>query len=107
MIRLKFSVKLYGLQPQLVLAAQVADAIWRQHDILECWITSANDGQHKVGSKHYDGNALDFRTRNIPTDSMKHDILATLAESLGKEFDVLLESENTPNEHIHVEYDPK
>jgi hypothetical protein len=107
MIYLKHSVKLRLLQPQLVLALQVADAIWRRHDVLDCVITSANDSQHSAASLHYKGLAADLRSRNIPNVAVKEQILAELREALGGDFDVLLEALDTPNEHFHLEWDPK
>lgn len=63
-------------------------------------ITSGRDGKHMTGSLHYSGQAFDFRSRDIASADLHH-LVATLAEALGKEFDVVLESD-----HIHVEFDP-
>lgn len=64
-------------------------------------ITSWMDGKHINGSKHFSGLALDFRTR-ILTESEKHRFTQALRDELGRDFDVVLESD-----HLHVEYDPK
>ena len=37
----------------------------------DIWITSANDSKHRKGSKHYEDNALDIRTRNLSLDNFK------------------------------------
>lgn len=64
-------------------------------------ITSACDGVHMEGSKHYIGHAFDFRTYYFDkkTQYLARDFLAA---SLGDDYDVVVESD-----HMHVEYDPK
>jgi len=64
-------------------------------------ITSARDGQHMKGSKHYTGDAVDLRTRDLTKQEQK-DLWQNLVNYLGPKFDVVLESD-----HIHVEFDPK
>jgi hypothetical protein len=54
--------------------------------------------KHKVGSKHYIGQALDFRLLGAQTDTFRQ----ALARRLGPAYQVLLEVD-----HVHVEYDPK
>ena len=107
MLRLKTGVRLTDLAPQMVLALNVADALWQRYSVVECVVTSCNDSTHKTGSKHYAGRAADLRSKNLPSTSVKHAVLVELREALGPDFDVLLESELTPNEHFHIEYDPK
>jgi hypothetical protein len=73
----------------------------------DCTITSANDSRHSAKSKHYEGCALDFRTKDagmmpIPKHVMD-DIVQDIKDALNDiDFDVVLESD-----HLHVEYDPK
>lgn len=63
-------------------------------------ITSGRDGVHSKNSKHYTGDAIDIRTRDM-SDVKK--VYAMLKENVDdKLFDVVLESD-----HIHIEYDPK
>jgi hypothetical protein len=71
----------------------------------ECIITSAVDGKHMADSKHYEGLALDFRTKHV--DSWKLDELLTLVSvRLGdQDFDWLMEARDGPNQHLHVEFD--
>jgi hypothetical protein len=69
-------------------------------------ITSANDGVHQKGSFHYVDRALDFRTHHL-THDQKHAWLAATKIRLGSEYDVLLEDEDKPNEHMHAEWDPQ
>jgi len=64
-------------------------------------ITSTTDGQHMRGSLHYQGLAVDLRTRDLPLYVQKC-YYSCLKSALLKLCDVVLESD-----HIHVEYSPK
>lgn len=93
--------KLTGIKPEIVLAASIMDQVYSQYHIQDCVITSALDGVHKKGSKHYTGDALDFRTRHMPKN-IAILIVGVVQQRLGNDYDVILESN-----HIHCEYDPK
>ena len=67
----------------------------------DCIVTSLMEGKHMKGSKHYIGNAVDFRTRTL-NNAQKRIAKKLLAEGLGRDYDVVLEAT-----HFHVEYDPK
>ena len=83
----------------------------------DCWITSANDGEHcdesrgrpcpdgALHSKHYDDRAIDLRITHVllqHRQALVHD----LTYRLGPQFQVLWEKRETPEEHIHIEWDP-
>ena len=102
---LKSSVKLLGIRPEIVLAIQVTFSIYAQLGATECVITSVTDGQHQVGSAHYDGSAFDVRTKNVGIPAQA--IQEALRVALGSDYDVPLEGLGMMNEHIHVEFDPK
>lgn len=70
----------------------------------DLFVTSGNDSVHMRGSKHYTDEALDLRTHNL-TPAEKHLFKTTIQTRLGKDYDVILEDEGGPNEHLHVEYD--
>lgn len=72
----------------------------------EVLVTSGNDGSHMEGSKHYDDEALDFRTKHLTKDE-KSAFINALRRRLGPDYDVVLESPGKSNEHAHVEWDPK
>jgi len=72
----------------------------------DAWITSGNDGVHKLGSYHYLDAALDFRINTIPVEK-KPLIVTRLQARLAPQFRVLWEDQGTPNEHVHVEYVPQ
>ena len=89
---------------------QIRDASKRYGDQIllqdaECTITSANDSKHSEKSLHYNGCALDFRTKDYAGD--KQALRDRIKAALGPDFDVVLEALGEDNEHIHVEYDPK
>jgi len=100
LIILKHGVSTFGIRPELLLALVVVDAVYRKfnHD---CVVTSLSDGQHSSNSLHYKGLAFDTRTRQL-TASQKTELRDMSASALGKDYDVVLESD-----HLHVEFDPK
>ena len=106
MIHIKEGVKLNGLSVQALLAVQVANSLWHhQWPDLDLVITSGTDSKHGRASKHYIGNAIDLRTHTLPGGSMGEAATRArqwLADALGSEYDVVLESD-----HIHIEWDPK
>lgn len=64
-------------------------------------VTSLGDGQHLPNSLHYQGRAIDIRTRHVQTKDLPG-IAHELKTSLGADYDVVFEGN-----HFHVEYDPK
>jgi len=99
MIRIKQGVDLRGLSPQMALAAAVARDVYEEARC-NCVVTSGCDGTHMEGSKHYTGEALDFRTLGIAKHFVAQ-IAAGVRAALGAQFDVVLEAD-----HLHVEFDP-
>lgn len=86
----------------------IREEIWRLFPILEqlfkeigkdCWITSAGEGVHGEGSKHYVDQALDLRIWHL-TLKERQKVMNRLAPLTG--YDTVLEKD-----HIHVEWDPK
>ena len=101
-MHLKRGVKLDKLQPQMIPAMMAVDKVWYVHG-LDPTLTSGNDGKHRVGSLHYLGLALDFRTRDISSTKALF-FRDRLKEMLGDEYDVIIEYDPL---HMHIEYDPK
>ena len=109
------SISLSNLQPQMLIALMNANDLYAEWG-LPCVVTSGNDARHSKTSLHYAGQAIDIRTRNIPsifhhlaeTRQMDKAVEATdnivkkLKETLGLDYDVILESD-----HIHIEYQPR
>lgn len=90
-------VKAHGLSTNMVIALFIAHEVWKDQGA-DLVLRHALDGQHKLASLHYTGNAIDLRTWEIDAKlAAKH-----LQHRLGPEYDVVLEET-----HIHVEYQPK
>jgi len=66
-------------------------------------ITEKDGGKHMVGSLHYKGFAIDFRSWVVPYDK-RPALLAQLKRELGSDWDVI--EEHNPD-HFHAEYQPK
>lgn len=101
MISIKAGVILTGIKPEIVLAAHIVDQVYSQYGIQDCVITSGLEGKHKLHSKHYLGEALDFRTNNMP-GNIAIKITDVAQQRLGSNYDIIFETD-----HIHCEFDPK
>ena len=76
------------------------EAVFREFNV-PCIVTAGTDGVHGKQSKHYSGEALDFRIRDLKPE--QRDALVQLCKkSLIHGHDVVLE-----HDHLHVEWDPK
>lgn len=116
MLELKPGVRLDNMSPQIGLAIQVAVEAWKatlglelgeSRNTVPLVITSINDNKHSRTSLHHIGHACDIRTKTLPTATAKRWFAAEVRRRLGAEFDVILEKLGTPNEHLHIEYQPK
>lgn len=100
--KLKHGVKLAGLAPEMAIADAIVAGVYAEAGAAELVITSALDGEHMPGSRHYDGCALDYRRWEL--DGLEVEwmhILDQLRHRLGRQFDVILHGT-----HLHVEFDP-
>ena len=97
---IKNGVDLRGLTPQMAIAYIIACFVFAKHG-KPCMITSGSDGKHGPRSKHYEGNALDLRTRDFQ-QQLKVTLRDELKVALGGQYDVVLEAT-----HLHMEFDPK
>lgn len=102
MLSFKPGVKLQGLKTTILIALQVVVEVYRRYGAA-CVVTSGTDGSHGVGSLHYSGNALDFRTRHL-SRTVAIAIAGDVKAALGPDYDVVLEWNPW---HLHVEYQPK
>jgi len=95
-MRLKPGVKFDGVQAPILYALWVAEEVMG-----EATVTSLLDGQHSPHSKHYQGLAVDLRTRHLPRERIEK-VASELRSRLGDDYDVVIEKT-----HLHVEFDPK
>lgn len=65
-----------------------------------CVITSAMEGVHQNGSRHYVGRALDFRTHGMSKETIE-DLARVIRSAGGESLNVVVESD-----HLHVGYVP-
>ena len=98
-MKVKAGVDLTNMSPKAIQVVALAAPLWTALGE-EIVVTSGREGNHMKGSKHYLGEAIDFRTRYFP-DSVKRALAVCLQHRLGDAYDVVVEST-----HIHVEYDP-
>lgn len=97
------------MAPPIEWASEEAAIVYGWFGIAEMVITAIRDGQHKLGSLHARGYAIDIRTLGLPPGGVPA-ILATLKARLGACFDIVLENSTTPGAsaaHIHIEFDPE
>jgi len=99
-MKIKPGTVLAGLNLKIRPVLIAAEKIWKLNG-QELVVTSGIDGIHSAGSLHLFGLAVDFRTYYFPSQMQKELVLKELKESLGSNYDVVLE-----RTHIHVEYDP-
>lgn len=95
---LKDGVKFDGIHPRMIEALPIICAVFGSFES-PAVCTSAYDGDHMDGSRHYEGLALDWRIWYIQVDRVIHTV-EILQSELGDDYDVIQEAT-----HIHVEYD--
>lgn len=100
-MRLKAGVIIGGVAPELAFVMPAVTAVAEQY-LGGLVVTSVADGTHREGSLHYQGRAIDIRTRNARDDIDRQRAALELQACLGDQFDVVLEAT-----HIHIEYDPE
>ena len=90
----------------LVGLAELATVLGEEAQVNVIMVTSVNDGKHKKGSFHYTGNAVDVRCRFFKDEDIRRavDRFNILHDA---EFDLIWEDNGGPNEHLHLERDPR
>jgi len=108
------------MHPKIEFAKKIFSDVFEEYGV-DFVITSARDGKHMVGSKHYEGAAFDTRTKNIVSDFngvKKFDrfkgqmIFDEIKRRLGNGYDFLDKRLNKNGtwrdiQYWHVEWDPK
>jgi hypothetical protein len=104
-IKMLSKVSLRGLTPQMAAALPVVRDVFHDNEA-DCIVTCGTEGKHSHTSLHPAGNALDFRTKHLdPPTKVK--VLEGVQHGLPDEYDAILEDIRGPNEHLHVEWQPK
>jgi hypothetical protein len=108
-MRFLANVELFGLRPELAGVLSLIDEVYQAVIGEGVVFTSGTErtSNHKRGSIHYSGGAIDIRTRREKSfDQLPADVKARLRDDLvsrlTREFDVVLEPD-----HIHLEFQPK
>lgn len=97
-----------GVQPHLIrIVAALANVATSWYGTPELTITAGIDGQHQASSLHYALRAVDVRSHDIPTQSLKDLFVAQIKAELGAGYQVIVENLGSANEHVHIEYDPR
>lgn len=107
MIRMGPKARLHGTRPELTIALVVLDGILRKHGDVAMVISHGMDGVHTRASIHYAGGAEDLVFAMLLDATVKQQIVDEWKASVGQDFDVLFENPGTPNEHVHIEWQPK
>lgn len=111
MIQIKAGVRLHGLRAEVTVGIMVAEGIWMKAGTEILVITAGIEGTHADGSGgtcvsgHYDGSAVDVRTKNLLAGQAPN-VVKMLAAALGPDFFILHEDIGGANEHCHVEFRP-
>lgn len=92
-----------GVQPRLVRLVAAAINAASGLGLTSLTITAGIDGTHGGDSLHYALRAIDIRTHDQPD---KLALLAAIQHEAGPGHDCFLEAPGTPDEHIHLEFDP-
>jgi hypothetical protein len=93
------------LTPEMRVASNVVVQVWKKYGYTPV-MTSGLDGKHRKDSLHYSGYAEDWQTKDLP-DNKKYLMVKEVRAALGSQYDVLLEYDGLPDEHLHIEYDPE
>jgi hypothetical protein len=94
-----------GIAPELLLGVMVVNSIYDDLGI-DCVITSITDGKHMEHSRHYLGDAIDIRCKNIPT-RLRGDVYTLIKSSLTTDYNVVWEARGKPQEHFHISWKPR
>ena len=94
----------WGVKPETIRGMHIVANIYKSLG-KELTVTSVCDGEHKNGSKHYQGLAFDCRTwrdsTGVQMTPKEKEVLAKYCrDALGDDWDVVIEKT-----HMHVEYD--
>ena len=96
-MKLKSGTDVGGIKPEIIVAMISCLTVVPKYGPFT--ITSIVDGEHKKGSLHPEGLAIDVRTRDMKPGAAEK-CVRELQDALGLQYDVLFEGD-----HIHIEWD--
>lgn len=92
-----------GISPAIFFAISEAAVAWGVGGADELIVTALRNGQHRLGSRHFKGEGVDIRSKNLPP-VVRQSAVERLRLALGQRWKVLLESPGQENEHVHISY---
>jgi len=101
MLRCKASVRFKVLRKEVWSLFPIIEAIFIEH--LAGAVITCGTEAHGENDPHTNGYALDIRSKNLSSSTVKHTILSQLRAATGPDYTVLLESEGLENEHFHLQ----
>jgi hypothetical protein len=107
MIRIGPKARLQGIRPEINTALLALEGVLNKHGGMVMEIRHGLDGTHTRASCHYNGCAEDIVFASTLELTVKQQIFEEWKTSVGQDFDILFENPDTPNEHFHVEWQPK
>ena len=106
MIKFKPGVVIEDLPKEMYALFPILDELFAKENA-DAIITSARDGVHKKNSLHHRHRAFDLRSKHLNEDA-KMRVFSKMKTDLSPfGYDILLEALGKPNEHFHIEHDPK
>ena len=102
---IKPGAKLRGLRPEILVGLMCVQKVF-EHFGFDFVITEATGGNHMQKSLHYQGLAVDIRSKHIQDRVTKAKVLFECQDALGEEFDFVFE-DSGDQEHFHMEFDPE
>ena len=82
MLIIKEGVDLTNLKTEMLVAIMIMNECCADLGV-DCTITSGCDGRHMDGSRHYKGEAVDFRLREMGDDTAREVVIDFLDRTAG------------------------
>lgn len=103
------SVRIHDLHPAVFHALYTYRDVRVRYGLYDDVVVTSGSEEgtyHSFNSRHWSADAIDARSRDLPRELLTT-VERDLKAALGRDFDVIFEALNTPNEHLHIERDPK